>query len=132
MEQMLVAQRCSYPVDPLPQMLWYVFGGEPATVILNNGSLIKVQSPGMSGEGEATVVVEMADGAGVAPGTFRYFEDGTNSMGAYGVIEMTEYVGPLWSSNSVEGIMQIGFTMPSDFHLWQWYVPAINTCASMD
>ena len=61
MEQMLETE-VPIPGGPFTSDAVVSFGGEPATVILNNGSLIKVQSPGMSGEDIRSC--EMADGAG--------------------------------------------------------------------
>lgn len=112
-------------------------GGYPATLLSNMGSQIRVSTPMASVEATAEVRVDMDAGFGISPIGFHYFEDGTNQSGAFGQVEMIEFLGGYWldgngnpiTNGAKEGSFFIGFHQPADFQWWQFYTPTMDSCA---
>lgn len=58
------------------------FGGYAGTVISNNGSMIRVNTPSALVDGPVEVRIDMDDGYGLVPDPFVYFEDGLGKQPA--------------------------------------------------
>lgn len=108
------------------------FGGYAGTVISNNGSMIRVNTPSAQVDGPVEVRIDMDDGYGLVPDPFVYFEDGLGKTATIGVINKFEYIGQYWTGGVTPDPVAsawTAFTLPADVHFWQLNTPALDTCA---
>lgn len=109
------------------------FGEEVAGVSNISGSSITAITPSVSAEGTRNVSVVTDTHGGKLKDAFDYYEDGTGLAGAIGAVFWYDYVGNYWkSTGGTSGYAEMTFTVPIDFHYWEFYVPAMDTCQPYD
>ena len=104
------------------------FAGEEATILSNAGTLLRVQTPSISSEGD--VEVQVTDGSGTRTAGFTYYQDGTGLAGAFGYLSYATLTGSYWSETYETGAAMAIFLVPQDIHWWELYAPSMDSCAA--
>jgi hypothetical protein len=76
------------------------------------------------------VIVSTDAGSGSAQDAFVYYEDGSGEAGVIGEVSWNVLLGDFWKDPTPYGYAWVSFTVPLDFHVWEWYAPNLDDCVN--
>jgi hypothetical protein len=112
-----------------------LFGGVPATMASNNGTIIQVEAPPATAEGYVDILIQLPGEEALLEDAFHYFADGSGLAGAIGSVRYTTLMGDYWIGEDGnpavldEASALLTFIQPTDFHWWEFFTGEMDSCS---